>query len=119
MAIFDYVLTSEGDIDLDTICSPTEITGSDALIQISRMHLRKQKGSWFRDTEDGTDWFAVLKKPINRDFIIQVVTASLLQLDFVTSVIDVYTSVDNETRAATLSYVFEANGETFTNTEEL
>lgn len=117
MAIFDLELSEGSDLILDTLTNPTQITGNAAIVQIIRQHLKLWLGNWFRDESYGTDWIEILKKKINRNGIVQIITASLLQLSFVEDVIDVYIEVDNVTRQSTLTYILIANNEEFIQTE--
>lgn len=120
MAIFDYLLTPGGDLFLDTLCNPEIVEGDEAIIQISKQHLKLWLGNWFANLGYGTDWKLIFQnKGINKAVIVQIVSASLLQLPFVTEVVDVFTVVDRETRQALMTYIFIANGQTFTVTEEL
>lgn len=119
MAIYDLLLTEEGDLNLDTICEPSQITGDEAVLQISRQHLKLWRGNWFRNTSYGTDWASVLKKNINQNFMGQIIAASLLQLDFVEEVVDVFLYIEKSTRAAMVTIVFIANGQEFKLTESL
>ncbi len=120
MAIFDYLLTPGGDLFLDTLCNPEKIEEDDAIIQISKQHLKLWLGNWFADLGYGTDWKLIFQnKGISRAAIVQIVSASLLQLPFVTEVVDVFTIVDKETRQAAMTYIFIADGREFKVTEEL
>jgi hypothetical protein len=119
MAIFDYALTTDGDLDLDTICEPIQVIEDDAIVQIARQHLKLWVGNWFRNTAYGTDWKSILRKNITPTFVGQVIAQSLLQLDFVTSVIDTYVDVDRVKRTAVLTTLFIADGKEYKISEEL
>lgn len=119
MAIFDLELTDNGDLTLDTTCNPIEVTGNTAIIQIIRQHLKLWITTWFLITTYGTDWNSILKKRVNTSGIIQIITASLLQIEFVEQVIDVYVTTDPVTRKSILTYLLIANGETFKESEEI
>jgi len=119
MTTFDFRLSESGDLDLDTSGTPYVVQGEDAVIQIVRQHLKLWVGNWFRNTDYGTDWASILKKSVRTDFISQVIAQSILQLDFVTDVVDVFVNLNKTTRQAQITYVLIANGEEYTSTEDL
>ena len=119
MAIFDFELTDGGDLTLDTLCNPVVVIEDEAIVQIIKQHLKLWINNWFLVPEYGTDWISILGKGVTRQMIIQVLTASLLQIDFVEEVVDVFTETNVETRQATLTYILIANGREFKETEEI
>ncbi len=119
MAIFDYKLTADGDLDLDTTCEPIQIFEDAAIVQIARQHLKLWVGKWFRDENYGTDWKSMLRKNVSQTFAGQVIAQSLLQLSFVTDVVDTYLERDRVTRKATLTTIFLANGKEFKISEDV
>ena len=113
----DYTLTDTGDLFLDSSIFPSKIEGEAAIGQIIKQHLKLWKNNYPYDSEYGTDWTVALVKNPNTDIVVQSVTASLVQLDFVEQVIDVYLSIDKTTRQGTVTYIIIVDGAEFTGSE--
>lgn len=110
MAIFDYQLTNDGDLVLDSTGRPTIITGQQAINQIIRQAMKLWQGDWEFDILRGVDWISILQKRFNRNAIIQTITNALLQVQYVDQVVDVFIRRNND-RTATITYIVFVNGE--------
>ena len=98
MALKDFKLTDGGDLELDALAKPTVLLGEDAVRQIVKAGFSLWLKNWFRDPTRGVDWLGILKKNFSIPGIVQLLTKAILRIVFVTEVVDIYVSVDKETR---------------------
>lgn len=117
MAIFDYTIDENGDLEFDSISRPTKLIGQDAIDQIVRNTLSLWRGNWFRDTDRGVDWLGVAKKQYNKSGIIQILSAALRKNQYIDDVIEISVRVDKENREATIVYIVKADNELVTGNE--
>lgn len=110
MALKALKLTETGDIEFNRRIQPTVLLAVDAVDEIVKAAFSLWLGNWFRDVTRGVDWLNILKKLYDRRTVIQILTTALLKLDFIDEVVDIYISVDNETRVAEFFYILVANG---------
>jgi len=97
-----------GDIALDQSGKATRLTGADAAKQIVMNALSMWKGTWYRDLNQGIDWWSVAQKGNSTDTILQIITSGIVKNPYIQKVVDISISFLNNTditqRKATLNY---------------
>ena len=111
MALKTFLVDDSGDLVLDGQSKPTVLLADEAINQIIKAGFSLWQGNWFRNTNRGVAWLDILIKRYNRTAIIQTLTEAIIQIPYVQQVIDIYISVDNETRIAEFSYLVLVDNE--------